>query len=305
VEHDPTLWIVTSYKIPGAREARASLAAKIQIRDVYKGNDLRLSAELKRYVVDWSKSREAKKGRTVDRSEPGKAKVPALCTVVEAQPDGSRFFPVNDMTCCLHDLRYVNKDGRSTRYSPRRVMRVDPECAHVLERHAATVAKRTVFISYKCGDFDARNGIDLPPWCPEQLAGLLISRGRFGVWLDTLCTPSQPEESSDSLTRRDVQLLLAEGHVQSRVLVAIDTAGYRTPGTAGVNWTGNEYSANGFETGRAAPLARFVLSADGRFAGKPPPELTAPWSDDICAAIIPRLSGLLERGERATGPIAR
>ncbi len=275
------LWIVTSYRIPGRRHMVPSLAAKVRVQCTYRGNDDRLTEELKRYVVRWRDS--------------GKEKRPQLCRVVEAEPTFSRFFPANDMATCLSRLQYINRDGGQTEYSPRRVLRVHPEDAYLLEDYAEAVARRTVFISYKHSDFTDKSASSHPPWTVKELAGAFIS-GKFGVWLDALCAPPKSEKSPQDLTLEEVRLLLKEGHAQSAVIIGIDTENYLTPGEGGHNWTLDEYDGTVGGQHRDAPLLRFVIYGGTESKLKPSPYDAMRWSEDLHTMIVPRVTHLLTSG---------
>lgn len=181
-ENPAVLWIVTSYRLPGRQQRVPSLAAKIHVRSTYHGNDDQLTEELKRYVVRWKTSEKEMR--------------PQRCRVVEAEPSLSRFFPANDMGTCLSRLQYINRNGSRTGYSPRRVLRVRPGLASLLEAHAEAVARRTVFVSYKHIDFTDKRDSRHPAWTVKELAGAFIT-AKFGVWLDALCAPPKSEASPD------------------------------------------------------------------------------------------------------------
>jgi len=275
------LWIVTSYKIPGKRGMVPSLAAKVCVQAAYRGDDNRLTEELKRYVVRWKDSEKEKR--------------PHRCTVVEADPMLSRFFPANDMATCLSRLHYVNRDGGRTMYSPRRVLRIHPKDVYLLEEYAETVARHTVFISYKHSDFTNKSTSGTPPWTIKELAGAFISK-KFSVWIDVLCAPPKSEESPKDLGSEEVRLLLKEGHAQSAVVIGIETENYLTPGEGGRNWTLDEYEGTVGGQRRDAPLLRFALHGGTGSKVKPSPDVAARWSEDLRTKIVPRITCLLASG---------
>lgn len=272
------LWIVTSYRIPGRRHLVPSLAAKIRVKSIYRGNDQRLTEDLKRYVIRWT--------------DPIKEQRPQLCRVVEAEPTFSRFFPANDMTNCLRRLQYVNRDGAQTEYSPRRVLRVRPKDTYLLEEHAETVARQTVFLSYKHCDFIVKSAGSYPPWTVKKLAGALIA-SKFGVWLDALCAPPKSEESLQDLSLEEVRLLLKEGHAQSAVVIGIETDNYLTPGEGGQNWTLDEYEGTVSGEHRHGPLLRFALHGGAESKLEPSPDCAVRWSENLHTIIVSHLGRLI------------
>lgn len=280
-EKPAVLWIVTSYRLPGRQQKVPSLAAKIHVRSTCRGDDDQLTEELKRYVVRWKNSEKEER--------------PQLCRVVEAEPALSRFFPANDMGTCLSQLRYINRNGSQTEYSPRRVLRVRPEFAYLLKEHAEAVARRTVFISYKHIDFTDKRDSRHPTWTVKELAGAFIS-GKFGVWLDALCAPPKSEESPKDLSSEEVRLLLKEGHAQSAVVIGIETDNYLKPGEAGHNWTLDEYEGTVGGKRRDSPLLRFVLHGGTESKIKPSPDDAARWSEDLHNKIVPRVTRLITVG---------
>ena len=293
-----TLWIATSLKLPGRGRLLPSLAARIEVpspsksrdrdsevnprRYVFKGSDDDLPGELSRYVFDWA-------GK-------GNARDPRFCTVAKAHPVGSRFFPVNDFSCCVDRVRYVNRDGSDAAYSPRRIMRVHPESVHDLRKHEADISTRTVFISYKHDDLKPSSNIERPEWTPEQLAAFLVSSG-YGVWMDTLCAPSRISDSRADLSHENVRLLLAEGLAQSQILIAIDTQGYRTVGTNRTNWTENEYTDRVVDLPRERPLRRMVLHGVTHRDLNPRPHEVLNWSVNLDDRLIKKLESLLSEAD--------
>lgn len=278
VDQPAVLWIVTSYRVPGRSRPVPSLAAKIHVRNVYRGDDENLGKPWIDYAWDWENRQPLKR--------------PELCRIVEADPGQSRFYPANDIGPCLSRLRYRKKGGKETTYSPYGPLRVTPANVSALEEYARNIGARTVFVSYKHCDFKKDAKGRRPPWGVKTLARVLIDKG-LGVWLDELCAPRGVQASSKELNRKEVGLLLAEGHAQSGVVVALETDNFLKPGKDGNNWTLGEYDGTVSSNMRKRSLSRFALHEGNETGIKPKPKDHADWSSDFSTVIVPRIAGLL------------
>jgi hypothetical protein len=277
-EREAVVWII---EIPTDRnEPRRSLVAKLGVRQFWIGGP-EVPPALRRYVRSWTHN----KNFTAKNS-----------TVAEADPDASRFYPANDLGRIASQLRYVKKDGSLTQYSTAAVLRIHPEDVCRLTEAADATARRSVFVSYKHADFEEHASGLRPCWRPEDLARLLIRRG-FGVWLDSLCAlrrgeaagkaPDMPDWTDD-----EVGGLLAEGHAQSQVVLAIVTPHYDTPGVQGTNWTRREYAGEASMGGRTSLLHRFVLHGPESRSLEPVPDDMMPWPDELGEQIADRIERL-------------
>lgn len=270
---DTTLWIVTSHRVPGQSRKRPAIVACIDVAARYQGDDPQLPVEMRRYVHRWISETNGKEPK-----HPVKRKLPdKLCTIVEAKPLTSHFFPANDFGPCLNALRYVNRDGRCTVYNPRSVLRVHPDDVPRIHRFARRIARKTLFISYKHIDFLKPDPTDRPPWSIDAFGHQLTAMGH-GVWLDALCVPLRSGKTDEALTDNQVELLLAEGYLQSRVVVAVRTQKYDTPGVKETNWTRREYRGQvGLKEARH-PMKRFVLHGEKAKPLFPAPDDSEHWS---------------------------
>ena len=277
-EREAVVWIL---EIPTDRnEPRRSLVAQLGVRQLCIGGP-EVPPALQRYVRSWTHN------KTFTEQD---------STVAEADPDASRFYPANDLGRIVSRLRYVKQDGSLTTYSTAAVLRIHPEDVVQLAHAAEAIARRTVFVSYKHADFEESASGLRPGWQPADLAKLLIRRG-LGVWLDSLCAPRRGEAAGKvpdepDWTDDEVERLLAEGHVQSQVVLAIDTPHYDTPGVKGTNWTRREYTGEAGMGRRASPLRRFVLHGPERRCLEPVPDDMMPWPDDLGEQIADRIERL-------------
>jgi hypothetical protein len=270
---DTTLWVVTSHRVPGQSRKRPSIVARIDVAARYQGDDRQLSAEMQRYVRQWIRKTDGEESKRSEKKELPKE----LCTIVEAKPSTSRFFPTNDFGPCLNGLRYVNRDGDPTDYNPRSVLRVHPDDVPQIHGFARRIARKTVFISYKQVDFLKPDPTDQPPWSIGGFGHQLTALG-YGVWLDALCVPRRPGKTDEALTDDQVELLLAEGYLQSRVVVAVRTPKYDTPGVKNTNWTRKEYRGHVGAKEARHPMKRFVLHGTKAKPLSPAPHDSEHWS---------------------------
>jgi hypothetical protein len=278
------LWIVNPLKWAGSSRPHSSLVARIRAAGIYRGDAPELQTHLKRYVHSWSKR---------PRKTPWQ---PSSCTVVAADPESSRFYPANDASATLAKLHYVNKDGSPRKYERGTLLRIAPASIAEMENFAETLARRTVFLSYKHDDFLPDATGERPPWSPRKFATELIKTGKIGVWWDAYCAPpSGGEQSTTSFTDAVVHDLLCEGHAQSKVLVAFCTPNYRGKGVGGVRWTQREYSGRFTRAIRDIPLKRFALHG-GQAPDdlEPTPDDRAPWDADLDSVLVPGLASLLD-----------
>lgn len=272
------LWVMETSVDPN--KGWQSLVARIGIRQFFVGGP-EVPPELQSYVRSWTENEKFKESD---------------CTVAKADPETSRFYPANNLGAVASRLRYVNNDGTLAKQSKGLMLRLHPDDAAQFTCAAEAIAGHTVFISYKFDDFRKECNVPRPRWTPNDLAEFLISR-RLGVWLDSLCAPRRQkskdgDDTEPDLTDDEVEWLLAEGHAQSQIVVAIDSQRYDTPGAKCINWTRREYNGEASKNHRSFPLRRFVLYGPAPHDLEPVPDCRMPWPERLSEKVTQRLEQL-------------